>query len=213
MNVTIQNYFLTFSYNITKILNISKDSKTNLPLKFFIHINLSTGASRCSQKFLTKFYIEWLLTFIHLFSCFFFNSNKRIDSNILGSSIKPYHNGVFRENVTIVLRTFKVNMFSRTSDILNYARLSKVGCSCSFFNNNNYNNDNSSTSMITIMIIIMLMIMIMSNSNTHGNCNDNDNLNFIIERSKSIPFAAGASFLKVPIINGPRKAVCCLFSR
>ena len=78
------------------------------------------------------FYIE-LLTFIHLLSRFFFNSNKRIDSNILGSSIKPYHNGVFRENVTIVLRTFKVNMFSRTSDILNYVRLSKAGCSRSFF--------------------------------------------------------------------------------
>ena len=94
---------------------------------------------------LTMFYIE-LLTFIHLLSRFFFNSNKRIDSNILGSSIKPYHNGVFRENVTIVLRTFKVNMFSRTSDILNYARLSKAGCSGSFF------------LIIIIMIIIAVQV-------------------------------------------------------
>ncbi|KAM7449250.1 hypothetical protein ABFA07_002808 [Porites harrisoni] len=41
-------------------------------------------------------------------------SNKRIDSNILGSSIKPYHNGLFRENVTIVLRTFKGNEHTET---------------------------------------------------------------------------------------------------
>ena len=126
-------------------------------MKSFIHINLPTGASRCTLKFVTKFYIEWLLTFIHLFSRFFFNSNKRIDSNILGSSIKPYHNGLFRENVTIVLRTFKVNMFSRTSDILNYARLSKAGCSRSFFNNNNNDNNNSSTSMITINLNLLLI--------------------------------------------------------
>ncbi|KAM7449252.1 hypothetical protein ABFA07_002809 [Porites harrisoni] len=36
-------------------------------------------------------------------------SDKRIDSSILGSSLKPYQTGVFRENVTIVLRTFKGN--------------------------------------------------------------------------------------------------------
>ena len=95
---------------------------------------------------LGKFYNE-LLTFIHLLSRFFFNSNKRIDSNILGSSIKPYHNGVFRENVTIVLQTFKVNMFSRTRDILNYARLSKAGCSRVFF-------------LIILIIIIIIIIIV-----------------------------------------------------
>ncbi|XP_073250628.1 adhesion G-protein coupled receptor D1-like [Porites lutea] len=36
-------------------------------------------------------------------------SNKRIGSSILGSSLKPYQTGVFRENVTIVLRTLKGN--------------------------------------------------------------------------------------------------------
>ncbi|CAH3026764.1 unnamed protein product, partial [Porites evermanni] len=36
-------------------------------------------------------------------------SDKRVDSSILGSSLKPYQTGVFRENVTIVLRTFKGN--------------------------------------------------------------------------------------------------------
>lgn len=176
-------------------------------MKFFIHINLPTGASRCSLKFLTKFYIEWLLTFIHLFSRFFFISNKRIDSNILGSSIKPYHNGVFRENVTIVLRTFKVNMFSRTSDILNYARLSKAGCSRSFFNNNN----NSSTSMITIMIItmLMIMIMIMAIAIPMGIAMIMITLTLLLNEI-NIPFAAEASFLKVSIINGAQKN-CLLF--
>ena len=181
-------------------------------MKFFIHINLPTGASRCSLKFLTKFYIEWLLTFIHLFSRFFFNSNKRIDSNILGSSIKPYHNGVFRENVTIVLRTFKVNMFSRTSDILKYARLSKAGCSRSFFNNNNNNdNNNSSTSMITIMIItmLMIMIMIMAIAIPMGIAMIMITLTLLLNEI-NIPFAAEASFLKVPIINGAQKN-CLLF--
>ena len=181
-------------------------------MKFFIHINLPTGASRCSLKFLTKFYIEWLLTFIHLFSRFFFISNKRIDSNILGSSIKPYHNGVFRENVTIVLRTFKVNMFSRTSDILNYARLSKAGCSRSFFNNND--NNNSSTSMTTIMIItmLMIMIMIMAIAIPIGIAMIMITLTLLLNEI-NIPFAAEASFLKVPMINGDQKTVCCLFSR
>ena len=180
-------------------------------MKFFVHINLPTGASRCSLKFLTKFYIEWLLTFIHLFSRFFFNSNKRIDSNILGSSIKPYHNGVFRENVTIVLRTFKVNMFSRTSDILNYARLSKAGCSRSFFNNNNNDNNNRSTSMITIMIItmLMIMIMIMAIAIPMGIAMLMITLTLLLNEI-NIPFAAEASFLKVPIINGAQKN-CLLF--
>ena len=167
-------------------------------MKFFIHINLPTGASRCSLKFLTKFYIEWLLTFIHLFSRFFFNSNKRIDSNILGSSIKPYHNGVFRENVTIVLRTFKVNTFSRTSDILNYATLSKAGCSRSFFNDNNNNdNNNSSASMITIMIItmLMIMIMIMAIAIPMGIAMIMITLTLLLNEI-NIPFAAEASLLK-----------------
>ena len=184
-------------------------------MKSFIHINLPTGASRCTLKFVTKFYIEWLLTFIHLFSRFFFNSNKRIDSNILGSSIKPYHNGLFRENVTIVLRTFKVNMFSRTSDILNYARLSKAGCSRSFFNNNNNDNNNSSTSMITIMIItmLMIMIMIMAIAIPMGIAMIMITLTLLLNEI-NIPFAAEASFLKVPIIiTEPKKTVCCLFSR
>ena len=73
------------------------------------------------------------------------------------------------------------------------------------------NNNNSSTSMITIMIIIMLMIMIMIMriAIPMGIVMIMITIT-IIERNKC---AAGASFLKVPIINGPRKAVCCLFSR
>ena len=104
-------------------------------------------------------------------------------------------------------------MFSRTSDILNYARLSKASCSHSFFNSSNDNN-NSSTSVITIMIIIMLMIiiMIMAIAIPMGIVVIMVTITLLLNEM-NVPFAAGASFLKVPIINGPRKAVCCFFSR
>ena len=106
-------------------------------------------------------------------------------------------------------------MFSRTSDILKYARLSKAGCSRSFFNNNNNNdNNNSSTSMITIMIItmLMIMIMIMAIAIPMGIGMIMITLTLLLNEI-NIPFAADASFLKVPMINGAQKTVCCLFSR
>ena len=106
-------------------------------------------------------------------------------------------------------------MFSRTSDILKYARLSKAGCSRSFFNNNNNNdNNNSSTSMITIMIItmLMIMIMIMAIAIPIGIAMIMITLTLLLNEI-NIPFAADASFLKVPMINGAQKTVCCLFSR
>ena len=105
-------------------------------------------------------------------------------------------------------------MFSRTRDILNYARLSKAGCSRSFFNNNNNdNNNNSSTIMITIMIItmlmIMIMIMIMAIAIPMGIAMIMITLTLLLNEI-NIPFAAEASFLQVPIINGAQKN-CLLF--
>ena len=105
-------------------------------------------------------------------------------------------------------------MFSRTSDILNYARLSKAGCSRSFSNNNNNDNNNSSTSMITIMVItmLMIMIMIMAIAIPMGIAMIMITLTLLLNEI-NIPFAAEASFMKVPMINGAQKTVCCLFSR
>ena len=80
----------------------------------FIFISMSLRASRFSLKFITSKLIldykinVYLVTFsFHFLPCF---SNKRIDSSILGTSLKPHQTGVFKENVTFVLRTFKVIM-------------------------------------------------------------------------------------------------------
>ena len=90
----------------------------------FIFISLSSRASRCSLKFISWKLVYKINVSLIILSFYFLPSfsDKRIDSSILGSSLKPYQTGVFRENVTIVLRTFKVNMLviinpSRTTDI------------------------------------------------------------------------------------------------
>ena len=78
----------------------------------FIFISLSSRASSCSLKFITSTLVYKINVYLTILSFHFvpFFSNKRIGSSILGSSLKPYQTGVFRENVTIVLRTLKVNM-------------------------------------------------------------------------------------------------------
>ena len=90
----------------------------------FIFISLSSRASRCSLKFMSSKLVYKINVSLIILSFYFLPSfsDKRIDSSILGSSLKPYQTGVFRENVTIVLRTFKVHMLmiinpSRTTDI------------------------------------------------------------------------------------------------
>ena len=90
----------------------------------FIFISLSSRASCCSLKFISSKLVYKINVSLIILSFYFLPSfsDKRIDSSILGSSLKPYQTGVFRENVTIVLRTFKVNMLviinpSRTTDI------------------------------------------------------------------------------------------------
>ena len=90
----------------------------------FIFISLSSRASRCSLKFMSSKLVYKINVSLIILSFYFLPSfsDKRTDSSILGSSLKPYQTGVFRENVTIVLRTFKVNMLviinpSRTTDI------------------------------------------------------------------------------------------------
>ena len=89
----------------------------------FIFISLSSRASRCSLKFISSKLVYKINVSLIIVSFYFLPSfsDKRIDSSILGSSLKPQQTGVFRENVTIVLRTFKVNMLviinpSRTTD-------------------------------------------------------------------------------------------------
>ena len=78
----------------------------------FTFISLSPRASRCSLKFITSKMVYKINVYLITLSFHFlpFFSNKRIGSSILGSSLKSHQTGVFRENVTIVLRTFKVNM-------------------------------------------------------------------------------------------------------
>ena len=80
-----------------------------------------------------------------------------------------------------------------------------------FANNNNNDNNNSSTSMITIMIItmLMIMIMIMAIAIPMGIAMIMITLTLLLNEI-NIPFAAEASFLKVPIINGAQKN-CLLF--
>ena len=95
----------------------------------FIFISLSSRASCCSLKFISSKLVYKINVSLIILSFYFLPSfsDKRIDSSILGSSLKPYQTGVFRENVTIVLRTFKVNMLV-ISTTYNWYTYSEKGC-------------------------------------------------------------------------------------